>query len=46
MAEVEREDMDYQMLAGRSISKILLSSEAFFSTAVDTRKEFVPGADI
>ena len=45
IAEMVREDRDYQMLAGRSIGEALASSEASFSTAVDTPKEFVNGVD-
>ncbi|KAI3317001.1 hypothetical protein HD806DRAFT_516348 [Xylariaceae sp. AK1471] len=45
IAEMKREDTEYQMLAGRSISETLTTSEASFSTAIDTRKESVTGAD-
>jgi flagellar motility protein MotE (MotC chaperone) len=45
IAEMEREDREYQILAGKSVDDAIAPSEASFSTAIDTEKETVTGVD-
>lgn len=45
ITEMEREDIEYQMLAGRSVDRIVAPSEASFSTAIDTEKDTTTGVD-
>jgi hypothetical protein len=45
IAEMEREDKEYQVLASRSVDEAIAPSEASFSTAIDTEKDTITGAE-
>ncbi|KIM95471.1 hypothetical protein OIDMADRAFT_67125, partial [Oidiodendron maius Zn] len=45
IAEMEREDREYQILAGKSVDDAIAPSEASFSTAIEEEKETVNRAD-
>lgn len=45
IAEMEREDREYQVLASRSVDEAIAPSEASFSTAIDTEKDTITGGE-